>query len=222
MRLDHSFTVPAPVDEAWRVLLDVPMVAPCLPGAALTEFDGDRFVGTVKVKLGPITLDYRGFGHFVDRDEAAHRAVIEASGRDVRTAGTAGATVTATLTPDGGSTRVDLATDLTVTGRPAQFGRSMLADVGARLVDQFADRLAARLGGPGGGEPPPAERVRPVVAPGSADVGVEPVGVEPVDLLRVTAGTAAFRRYAGYALLVAAALAVVLLVFGRQRRTRER
>jgi carbon monoxide dehydrogenase subunit G len=215
VRLDHSFTVPAPVDEAWRVLLDVPLVAPCLPGAALTEFDGEKFTGTVKVKLGPITLDYRGHGRFVDRDEAAHRAVIEASGRDIRTAGTAGATVTATLTPDGDATRVDVATDLTVTGRPAQFGRSMLADVGARLVDQFAHRLAARLGGPGGGELPPAEGVRPVVAPGHPPGEPE---VEPVDLVAVAAGTAAFRRYAGYALLLAAALAGWLLVRGRHRR----
>jgi carbon monoxide dehydrogenase subunit G len=218
VRLDHSFTVPAPVDEAWRVLLDVPRVAPCLPGAALTGFDGEKFTGTVKVKLGPITLEYRGVGRIVARDEAAHRAVIEASGRDIRTAGTAGATVTATLTAEGDATRVDVATDLTVTGRPAQFGRSMLADVGARLVGQFADRLAATLGGLDGGEPPPAEGVRPVAAPGPPPGQLPEPAVEPVDLLRVTAGTAAFRRYAGYALLVAAALAVLLLVRGRRGR----
>jgi carbon monoxide dehydrogenase subunit G len=151
VRLDHSFTLPVPVDEAWRVLLDVSVVAPCLPGATLTGFDGERFTGTVRIKLGPVTLDYRGTGRFVDRDPTAHRAVIEASGRDIRTAGTAAATVTAALTPDGDATRVEIATDLTVTGRPAQFGRSMLADVGGRLVDQFADRLAARLTGASGG-----------------------------------------------------------------------
>src|SRR6266536_2098988 len=204
MRLDHSFTVPVPVDEAWRVLLDLPGVAPCLPGAQLDEYDGDTFAGTVKVKLGPITLDYRGTGRFVERDEVAHRAVIEASGRDTRSPGTARTTVTTTLVPDGDATRVEVATELTVTGRPAQFGRSMLADVGGRLVAQFADRLAARLGAAG----PPGP-------PGPTGPAVE---VEPIDLVRVTAGTAAFRRYAGYALLVVAALVVWLLV--RSRRSR--
>ncbi len=204
MRLDHSFTVPVPVDEAWRVLLDLPGVAPCLPGAQLDEYDGDTFAGTVKVKLGPITLDYRGTGRFVERDEVAHRAVIEASGRDTRSSGTARTTVTTTLVPDGDATRVEVATELTVTGRPAQFGRSMLADVGGRLVAQFADRLAARLGAAG----PPGP-------PGPTGPAVE---VEPIDLVRVTAGTAAFRRYAGYALLVVAALVVWLLV--RSRRSR--
>src|SRR6266536_653038 len=176
MRLDHSFTVPVAVDEAWRVLLDLPAIAPCLPGAQLSEYDGDTFAGTVKVKLGPITLDYRGTGRFVERDEAAHRAVIEASGRDSRSPGTARATVTTTLVPDGDATRVEVGTDLTITGRPAQFGRSMLGDVGARLIGQFADCLAERLGESGATGPPEE--------------------VEPIDLVRVTTGTAAFRRYA--------------------------
>src|SRR5215813_10209720 len=107
MRLDHSFTVPVPVKEAWRVLLDLPAIAPCLPGAKLDGYDGDTFTGTVKVKLGPITLEYRGTGRFVERDEAAHRAVIEAFGRDSRSPGTARATVTATLASVGTATRVD-------------------------------------------------------------------------------------------------------------------
>jgi carbon monoxide dehydrogenase subunit G len=200
MRLDHSFTVPVPVDDAWRVLLDLPGVAPCLPGARLREYDGDTFAGTVKVKLGPISLEYRGTGRFVERDETAHRAVIEASGRDTRGPGTARTTVTATLAPDGDATRVDLATELTVTGRPAQFGRSMLADVGARLVAQFADCLADRLGEAG--------------ATGAGATGA-PAEAEPIDLLRVTAGTDAVQRYARYALVAVAAVAVWLLVRGR-------
>jgi carbon monoxide dehydrogenase subunit G len=196
MRLDHGFTVPVPVDDAWRVLLDLPKVAPCLPGAALTAYDGDTFAGTVKVKVGPIGLEYRGTGRFVERDEAAHRAVIEASGRDSHGPGTARATVTATLSPDSDATRVDVTTELTVTGRPAQFGRSILGDVGARLVAQFADCLADQLGTAAG--PPPE--------------------AEALDLVRVTAGTASFRRYARYALLALTAVAAWLLI---RRRTRK-
>jgi carbon monoxide dehydrogenase subunit G len=185
MRFDHGFTVPVPVDEAWRVLLDLPRIAPCLPGAVLTESGGDTFAGTVKVRLGPVTLEYRGVGHFVERDEAAHRVVIEASGRDIRAAGTAGAKVVAVLTPDGDATRVEVTTDLTVTGRPAQFGRSMLAEVGGRMIGQFADCLATALGEAGETEP---------LAP-----------AEPIDLVRIPA----VRRYAGVALV---ALVVVWLV----------
>jgi uncharacterized protein len=162
MRLDHSFTVPVPVDQAWDVLLDVPRIAPCMPGAALTDFDGEGFNGTVKVKLGPIQLTYKGKGRFVERDEAARRVVIEASGRDVRAAGTAAATVTAVLRPDGDSTQVDVATELTVTGKPAQFGRGMLADVSGKLLGQFADCLAGKLAAPA---PAPAPSPGPSPAP---------------------------------------------------------
>jgi uncharacterized protein len=164
MRLDQSFTVPVPVEQAWEVLLDVPRIAPCMPGAALTDFDGEAFNGTVKVKLGPIQLTYKGKGRFVERDEAARRVVIEASGRDVRAAGTAAATVTAVLAPDGDSTRVDVTTDLTVTGKPAQFGRGMLSDVSGKLLGQFADCLATKLAS---GEPAPAPAA-PAPAPAPA------------------------------------------------------
>src|SRR5436305_6608175 len=110
MQLEHSFTVPVPVDTAWATLLDLPRIAPCMPGATLTGVEGDAFTGTVKVKLGPIALTYQGKGRFVERDEAAHRVVIEASGKDTRSAGTAAAKVTAALTPDGDKTRVDVTT----------------------------------------------------------------------------------------------------------------
>lgn len=162
MKLEHSFTVPVPVDEAWQVLLDLPRVAPCMPGATLTGQDGDTFTGTVKVKLGPIGLTYQGKGRFVEHDEAAHRVVIEASGRDTRSAGTAAATVTATLVPEGDATRAQVVTDLTVTGRPAQFGRGMISEVGGKLIDQFAGRLADTLTGPG--EPPAAASAETVAA----------------------------------------------------------
>jgi carbon monoxide dehydrogenase subunit G len=145
MRLENSFEVPVTVEDAWQVLLDVPRIAPCMPGATLTGTDGDEFTGTVKVKLGPITLTYQGKGRFVERDEAAHRVVIEASGKDSRSAGTATATVTAGLTGQGDNTKVDVVTDLTVTGKPAQFGRGMIADVSGKLIGQFADCLAGEL-----------------------------------------------------------------------------
>lgn len=147
MRLDHRFTVPAPIDEAWRVLLDLPRIAPCMPGASLTEFDGEQFTGTVKVKLGPVSLTYKGKGRFTEVDESAHRAVISASGKESRGSGTAAATITATLVDDGDdTTAVNVVTELTVTGRPAQFGRGMLADVGDRLLGQFSECLATKLG----------------------------------------------------------------------------
>jgi carbon monoxide dehydrogenase subunit G len=146
VQLDNSFTVPVPIDEAWRVLLDIERIAPCMPGAALDSVTGDDFTGRVKVKLGPINLTYQGKASFVEKDEAAHRAVIDAKGKDQRGNGTAAATVTATLNAEGAATRVDVVTDLNITGRPAQFGRGVMTDVGNKLLGQFADKLAAQLG----------------------------------------------------------------------------
>src|SRR5919199_4300994 len=119
MQLEHTFTVPVPVDRAWAVLLDLDRVAPCLPGATLAEFDGERFAGTVRVKLGPVSLTYQGTGRFVERDEQARRVVIEASGKD-RTSGSAAAKVTASLRPDEAGSRVDVRSDVHITGRAAQ------------------------------------------------------------------------------------------------------
>ncbi len=146
MQLENSFTVPVPIDEAWRVLLDIERIAPCMPGAALDSVTGDDFTGRVKVKLGPINLTYQGKASFVEKDEAAHRAVIDARGKDQRGNGTAAAVVTATLAAEGSVTRVDVLTDLNITGRPAQFGRGVMTDVGNKLLGQFADKLAAQLG----------------------------------------------------------------------------
>ncbi|MQA24915.1 MAG: carbon monoxide dehydrogenase, partial [Micromonosporaceae bacterium] len=146
MRLEHGFTVPAPVEQAWEVLLDLPTVAPCMPGASLTSYEGDDFTGTVKVKLGPINLTYQGRGRIAEKNEADRRAVIEASGKESRGAGTAKATVAATLRAEGeGFTRVDVTTELNITGRPAQFGRGMIAEVGNKLIGQFADCLSRKL-----------------------------------------------------------------------------
>jgi len=222
MRLDHSFTVPVPVEEAWKVLLDVPRVAPCMPGATLTDFDGEQFNGTVKVKVGPIVLTYTGKGRFVERDEAAHRVVVEASGRDTRAAGTASATVTATLVPDGSSTRVEVATDLTVTGKPAQFGRGMLADVSGRLIGQFAECLAGKLSESEAPPPPseesaPAETASAVVAPEEWPRERPEAEVEPIDVLKLSVGTAA-ARYAGLIALSAGAAVLTWLVIRAIRR----
>jgi carbon monoxide dehydrogenase subunit G len=146
VQLENSFTVPVPVDEAWRVLLDIERIAPCMPGAALDSVNGDDFTGRVKVKLGPINLTYQGKASFVEKDEAAHKAVIDARGKDQRGNGTAAALVTAKLKAEGAITRVDVMTDLNITGRPAQFGRGVMTDVGNKLLGQFADKLAAQLG----------------------------------------------------------------------------
>jgi carbon monoxide dehydrogenase subunit G len=146
VQLENSFTVPVPVDEAWRVLLDIERIAPCMPGAALDSVTGDDFTGRVKVKLGPINLTYQGKASFIEKDEASHRAVIDARGKDQRGNGTAAAVVTANLKAEGSVTRVDVLTDLNITGRPAQFGRGVMTDVGNKLLGQFADKLAAQLG----------------------------------------------------------------------------
>lgn len=153
MDLQHSFTVPADVDRAWSTLMDIEGVAGCFPGATITGVDGDHFDGTVKVKLGPIAMQYAGSGHFVSRDDAAHHAVLEAKGKDRRGNGTAGATVTMSLTPQGDSTKVDVATDLKVTGKPAQFGRGVIQDVSDKLLQQFVACLEQRLSAPAADSP---------------------------------------------------------------------
>ncbi|HEY7042094.1 MAG TPA: SRPBCC family protein [Nocardioidaceae bacterium] len=148
MELTHQFTVPAPVDVAWKAFNDLERIAPCFPGASLTSYDGDAFEGICKVKLGPISLQYAGSGRFVERDEATHRAVIEAKGRDKRGNGTAAANVTTTLAASGDdATDVTVTTDLSITGRPAQFGRGVMQDVSDKLLGQFAACLETKLGG---------------------------------------------------------------------------
>lgn len=149
MHLDHAFTVPTGIEEAWAVLLDAERVAPCMPGATLESVEGDEFHGSVKVKLGPINLTYKGKAAFVDKDDAAHRVVIDARGKDARGSGTAAAVVTATLVADGdASTKVDVHTELDITGKPAQFGRGVMVDVGNKIIGQFADHLADMLSSP--------------------------------------------------------------------------
>jgi carbon monoxide dehydrogenase subunit G len=145
MQLEHQFTVPAPVDVVWKALLDPELVAPCMPGASLSKVEGDEFAGSVKVKLGPVNLTYKGTGQFVEKDEQARRAVMKASGKDVRGNSTASATITLELRPDGTGTTATVTSDLSITGRPAQMGRGMITEVGGKILNSFATNLAARL-----------------------------------------------------------------------------
>ena len=147
MDLNHSFTVPASVADTWKTFEDIESVAGCFPGATVTEVDGNDFKGTCKVKLGPIAMVYSGAGTFLEKDEAARRFVIEAKGKDKRGNGTAGATVTATFADEGsGSTRVDVQTDLAITGKPAQFGRGVIEDISNKLLQQFVTCLQDKVG----------------------------------------------------------------------------
>jgi len=147
IELDNSFTVPVPPEQAWDVLLDVERIAPCMPGASVTSVEGDEIEGQVKVKLGPLSLTYKGTAKFTEKDQASHSISIEAAGKETRGSGTASATVQANLTPgDGaGQTLVSIHTSLNVTGKPAQFGRSLLPEVSGKLIQQFATNLEAMI-----------------------------------------------------------------------------
>ena len=183
MELDHRFSVPAGIEETWAHFEDVASVAECFPGAAVTSVEDSTFQGTVKVKLGPIALVYNGSGTFTEKDEEAHRFVVEAKGKDKRGNGTAGATVTLAMTPStAGGTDVSVHTDLAITGKPAQFGRGVMQDVSDKLLGQFVacleQRLGAGSGSEGSGEAQTAaatSSIPPVVAAPSSEPSSEPV-----------------------------------------------
>lgn len=145
MELRNEFTVPLNIDKAWAVLTDIEGIAPCMPGAQLEDIDGDEYHGVVKVKVGPITAQYRGKASFLERDDVGYWAVIRAEGRDTRGQGNASATITATLVEEGDGTTVTVVTDLAITGRAAQFGRGVMADVSAKLLGQFVQCLERNL-----------------------------------------------------------------------------
>ncbi len=182
MELTHDFTVPASIDAAWAIFMDLEGVGGCFPGATVTSATEDGFTGTVKVKLGPIALVYAGAGQFLSRDDAAYRAVIEAKGKDKRGNGTAGATVTIQLAPSGEGTRIDVVTDLAVTGKPAQFGRGVMQDVSDKLLQQFVTCIEGRFAGldvegsaaPGAPAFAPAEGGGGTVTTGTAEDGLRP------------------------------------------------
>ena len=150
MELEHSFIIPVPPEQAWEVLLDVEQVAPCMPGATIDGVDGEVISGKIKVKVGPIALTYAGKARFTEKDEQARLVVLEASGKETRGTGTASATVRSTLQDLGGQTRVTVHTTMNITGRPAQFGRGVMVEVGGKIIEKFATNLAAQLatGGP--------------------------------------------------------------------------
>jgi carbon monoxide dehydrogenase subunit G len=156
IELEHTFAVPVPPEQAWDVLLDVSRVAPCMPGATVDEVDGDVVTGKIKVKVGPIALTYTGKATFTEKDAAAHSVRVEAAGKETRGAGTASATVQATLEEENGETRVRVHTSLNVTGRPAQFGRGVMAEVGGRLIEKFSANLAEQLAADSGAAGPAA------------------------------------------------------------------
>ena len=235
MDLTNEFRVRVPVSEAWKVLTDVERIAPMLPGAQLQEVDGDEYRGIVKVKVGPITAQYKGQATFVEQDQQAGRVVLRASGRDTRGQGNATADITATMVPDGDGTKVTVRTDLTVTGKVAQFGRGVLAEVSAKLIGQFVDALEADLAQPGsGGGTSPAPSSEPetpepstngsatesspaaaAATNGQATAGPRRIDApdnEPVDLLAL-AGSSTLKRLAPIA-----GLAVVLVVVMARRR----
>jgi carbon monoxide dehydrogenase subunit G len=225
VELQHSFSVPVGVDQAWAVLVDIEQVAPCMPGAALDTVDGDEFTGSVKVRLGPIGLTYKGKARFVEKDEVAHRAVIDAQGKDARGNGTASATVTARLHPQDDGTLVEVNTDLAITGKPAQFGRGVMADVGNKLIGQFADCLAGKLAkadepaaGPAAATPDSAPQPaagQPASATTAPEAPEAPADeVAPIDLM-ASAGPAVLKRLAPVALLLAG---LALLIILRRRR----
>jgi uncharacterized protein len=141
VKLANDFWVALPVDDAWALLTDLPRIAPCLPGAHLDDVVDGEYRGGLATKIGPINARYRGVARFVERDDVDHRAVIEARGSEERGSGAASGTVVATLRPDGQGTRVDLSTELSISGRAAQFGRSLVAEVSATMLAEFAHRL---------------------------------------------------------------------------------
>jgi len=186
MELTNDFTVNAPIDQAWDTLTDVERIAPCLPGAQLTEIEGDTYRGLVKVKVGPITAQFKGQASFVEKDEAAHRAVLKAEGRDTGGKGNASALITAQLeTVEPELTKVTVATDLTITGKVAQFGRGALADVSEKLLKQFVTNLESSVlthgdaasGAPAGAAAPTGNDVTAGNGAGAAtDAAASPAG----------------------------------------------
>jgi uncharacterized protein len=209
MKLENEFRVDVPVEEAWRVLLDVERIAPCMPGAQLQEVEGDEYRGIVKVKVGPITAQYKGVARITESDDANHRAVIRAEGRDTRGQGNASATATAVLQPDGDGTRVNIDSDVTITGKVAQFGRGVIADVSAKLLDQFVACLERDVLSSAGERPAASE----VAESGKART-IEAPEAEPVDLLR-TAGAPVLKRVVPVAAAVVVVIVVVLILLLR-------
>ena len=213
MDLNHDFTVPVPVADAWRILTDVERIAPCLPGAELQEVEGDTYRGVVKVKVGPIQAQFKGQASFVERDDNAHKAVLKGEGRDTGGKGNASALITAQLTAESdSSTKVVVTTDLSITGKVAQFGRGAMADVSDKLLGQFVENLNQLIASQPASSPAAADTPAEVPS-GQADGGVRKIegpAAKPIDLLDA-AGAPILKR-AIPVLVVAAAVIVWLVV----------
>ncbi|BCY12955.1 SRPBCC family protein [Actinoplanes sp. L3-i22] len=226
MKITNEFTVPTSIDRAWEVLTDLAGIAPCLPGAQLTGVDGDDYRGKVKVKVGPVISEFTGTARFTAKDAEGYRAVIDAKGRDPRSAGNAAAVVTAVLTPDGDATRVSVDTDLKITGKLAQFGSGMIKEISAKLLTQFAAnleaKLAADLPSPTVTTPVPVttgvtDSPAPAPAPVAPAAAVPAVASDdaPLDLLAV-AGGSVYKRLIPVAVGAVVAVAVVVWLVGRR------
>ncbi len=223
MKLDNEFTVGVPVEQAWAILTNLVLIAPCMPGAQLTGVNDGVYTGKVKIKVGPVSAEYAGTARFSHQDDANYRAVIDARGRDSRGQGNATAVISAQLRPDGASTIVMVSTDLTIAGRIAQFGSGMIKEVSAKLLGQFVECLEGKLGSESGpavaAEPDwpqasaPESLQGPASQPGAdnaASVGLLAAGPGPeaLDLMSV-AGRAVYKRLAP---LVAAFVVVVAVI----------
>src|SRR5215469_4451432 len=217
IELDNSFTVPVPPEQAWHVLLDVERIAPCMPGASVTSVEGDEVAGQVKVKLGPLSLCFMGDATTTEKDQASHTITIVASGKETRGAGTASATVHAGLKPADteGETLVSIHTSLNVTGRPAQFGRSLLPEVSGKLIAQFAANLEALIEADAAGETASAEGT---TAEGAAQSGSAETAValrqqeDSLNLIKLVGGPVLKR------VIPVAAIAALLAIFRHRIR----
>ena len=213
MDLNHEFTVPVPVADAWKILTDVERIAPCLPGAELQEVEGDTYRGVVKVKVGPIQAQFKGQASFVERDDNSHKAVLKGEGRYTGGKGNASALITAQLTSESAaSTKVVVTTDLSITGKVAQFGRGAMADVSDKLLGQFVENLNQLIASQPASAPESA--AAPEAAPAAQTDGgvrkIEGPAAKPIDLLDA-AGAPILKR-AIPVLVVAAAVIVWLIV----------
>jgi len=216
MEIRNAFTVPTDVERAWATLLDIEAIAPCMPGATIESVDGDDFVANVKVKLGPVTMNYRGKARFVSKDQQAHSAVIEGSASETKGAGTAKATISTSLTAEAPDrTRVEVVTELAITGKAAQFGRGVMQDVASRLTDQFAANLERLIALPEAATQPPTTESPTTQAP-TAPTPAAPVADDAIDLLGA-AGAPVLRRVAP--ILVGVAVVVVIVWCIRRRRS---
>ena len=202
MDLNHQFTVAVPVEDAWRILTDVERIAPCLPGAQVQEVEGDTYRGIVKVKVGPIQAQFKGQASFLERDDVAHKAVLKGEGRDTTGKGNASALITAELTAvDATSTSVTVSTDLSITGKVAQFGRGAMADISDKLLAQFVDNLNTLIAE----QPSTPAAAAPAAAATEGVRTIESAEVAPLDLLSA-AGSPLLKRAIPVVVVVAAVL----------------